>query len=362
MARNEGMKMASSLQFVLVFCVTLMIAGVFWGAGYVIAPDRQAFLQDRAWLYQIVWLPVHLLCAHLSIAIYARACRECNVAQTSRTLGARALLSMVGKKLLMAGLIVSPFLIMDGVEGYNRLIDDFESMGHSGFLLLAVWTIEWLATGLLWIYSLLTLKLTIQYYSDEFVEKNINNLLLTNKTSPLLIAGVENSLVIIIYALSTFGYILFAGGEFSDLITLLLSSVFVLVAFLGSVLHLRTKLNRVLDQQFDLGLKQFVTKQKDKDLKNLSSLNMGSLNALDQLVFFKPAGISAKSYARLRFARMLALSRVDNDDLLGVYQDIFRQTEYELRLSLIGIAEVRAVFLRLAGPAAGVLAKFGVAT
>ena len=353
--------MTSSLRFLLVFGATLIISGIFWGAGYAIAPDRPSFLLDRAWLYQILWLPLHILCAHLSIFIYARVCRECNVNETSGAAGMNVLLPLVGKKLLMAGLIVSPFLIMDGFEGYNRFIENFESMGYSSLILLAIWTIEWFSTGVLWIYSLLTLKLTIDYYNDDFVERNIDKLLLTNKTSPLLIAGVENSLVIVIYALSTFGYILFAGGEFSDLITLVLSGVFVLAAFLGSVFHLRTKLNRVLDKQFDQGLKQFTEKQIDMQIKSASILNLESINALDHLIFSKPAGVSAQSYARLRFVRMQALFGVNVDNSIGVYQQIFRHTEYELRLSLIGIAEVRTVFLRLAGPVVGVLAKAGVA-
>jgi uncharacterized membrane protein YciS (DUF1049 family) len=354
--------MTSSVRFLLVFGATLIISGILWGSGYAIAPDRQSFLLDRAWLYQILWLPLHILCAHLSIFIYARVCRECNVNQTSGASSISVLLPLVGKKLLMAGLIVSPFLIMDGFEGYYRLIDNFESMGYSSLILLAIWTIEWFSTGVLWIYSLFTLKLTIDYYNDDFVEKNIDNLLLTNKTSPLLIAGVENSLVIVIYALSTFGYILFAGGEFSDLITLVFSGLFVLAAFLGSVFHLRTKLNRALDRQFDRGLKQFTEKKIDMNLKSTSSLNLESINALDHFIFSKPAGISAQSYARLRFARMQALSDAHVDSSLSIYQQIFRQTEYELRLSLIGIAEVRTVFLRLAGPAVGVMAKAGVVT
>ena len=117
----------------------------------------------------------------------------------------------------------------------------------------------------------------------------------------------------------------------------------------------------MLDKQFDQGLKQFTEKQIDMQIKSASILNLESINALDHLIFSKPAGVSAQSYARLRFVRMQALFGVNVDNSIGVYQQIFRYTEYELRLSLIGIAEVRTVFLRLAGPVVGVLAKAGVA-
>jgi hypothetical protein len=96
-------------------------------------------------------------------------------------------------------------------------------------------------------------------------------------------------------------------------------------------------------------------------IHTLSIINLESINALDHLIFSKPAGVSAQSYARLRFARMQALFGENVDNSIGVYQQIFRHTEYELRLSLIGIAEVRTVFLRLAGPVVGVMAKAGVA-
>ena len=39
----------------------------FWTLAYTLAPDREAFLADRSWRYQLGWMPVHLLLGYFSI-------------------------------------------------------------------------------------------------------------------------------------------------------------------------------------------------------------------------------------------------------------------------------------------------------
>lgn len=328
--------------------------------GYWVAPDRAAFLDSRSWAYQVVWLPAHLLCAYFAVCIYRGARQSCDPDSSLQPPGLLPYAVYVLKHFIMASVAVTPFLVMDGLEGYDMVLEEFASMGRSGWLLMAIWGIEWVATGVLWIHVLLTLRLTVQFYSEEYVRGHLDTLLITSKNSPLLMAGVENSLVILVYAAATFGYILWVGGEVSDFVALGVSAIFVLISFLGSMLHLKLRINRALDERCERSLQAFLSAPQS-DTPTPTSPSLTDLQAMEALVFTRPPGITPKSYARLRLMKaQLLLQAGTSTDSRELARELLKFTEYELRLSTIGVAELRAVLVRLAAPAAGVMAKSGL--
>lgn len=340
--------------------LSFLLSISLWLTGYLVAPDRSAFLQNASWLYQVVWLPAHILCAYLAVAIYRSALSGCHPEAGVTPAGFWPCLNYLFRKLFIATVAVLPFLIMDGIEGYDMVLEEFASMGRSGWLLMSVWAIEWVATGVLWVHVLLTLKLTFDFYNENYVRDHLESLLITAKNSPLLVAGVENSLVILLYAVATFGYIWIVGGELSDFVALGVSAVFVLVAFLGSMLHLKIKINRALDDIYETHLQRLLaTSGGSPSLPDTGSRPLENLQQLDQLVFSRPQGISPRSYARLRAIRASLLLNADADSP-GIAREIFRYTEYEIRLSTVGAAELRAVMIRLSAPLAGLMAKSGL--
>jgi hypothetical protein len=352
MVKTSGLKAVVGFSF-------LLSLG-FWLAGLAAAPDRTAFVHNIGWLYQIVWLPAHILCGYLAMAIYRSAQTSCNPSAAAIPVGIKPYLNYLFRKWLIASLAVLPFLIMDGIEGYDMVLEEFASMGRSGWLLLAVWAIEWVATGVLWVHVLLTLKLTFDFYNETYVRDHLESILITSKNSPLLIAGVENSLVILLFALATFGYIWLAGGELSDFVALGVSAIFVLIAFLGSMLHLKIKINRVLDDIYEARLHTLLKlTTAPADSIASSGQTLLSLQQMDQLIFNRPTGISPRSYARLRAIKASLLLQTDVDTL-QMGREMFRYTEFEIRLATVGVAELRAVLMRLSAPLAGLVAKSGL--
>ncbi len=339
---------------------SFLLSSGFWVAGYLLAPDASAFLRNDSWLYQIVWLPAHILCGYLAVCIYRVALSSCDSDKELSPVGFMPYLNYLFRKLLIATAAVLPFLVMDGIEGYDMVLEEFSSMGRSGWLLMTVWIIEWIATGVLWVHVLLTLKLNFDFFNENYVRNHLESLLITSKDLPLLTAGVENSLVILLYAAATFGYIWFAGGELSDFVALGVSAIFVLLAFLGSMLHLKIKINRALDDLYEEHLQRLLKRDATPlTTAHQPGRSLEDLQVLDQLIFSRPPGVSVRSYARLRSIKANLLLDPEADSQ-SVARDVFRYTEYELRLATVGAAELRAVMIRLSAPVAGVMAKSGL--
>lgn len=343
---------------------SLALSIAFWIFGYAASPNKEAFLISRSWLYQIFWLPAHILCAYLSIQIYMTALIQCGRDYFQYS-GKRIYLNFLFKKAIVSTAIVIPFIVLDGLEGYAMVIDEYAKMGSSGWLMLGIWALEWIATGFLWIHVLLTLKLTIDFYSQEYVAKNLDLILLANKNSHLLVAGVENSLVILIYALATFGYIYLVGGQASDYVALGVSAMFVLLAFLGGLFILRTRIEKALDAECEresLPCDASSPHSTEFNEPLVSGIDVSEeLAATNSIIFFKPDGISKRSFSRLRHIKVRLL--ISNERRLNRHQlakELFKFTEYEVRLSTIGISELRSVLVRLAAPASGIVAKLGI--
>ncbi len=357
-AGGASVKSKPTKIILLGICLSIVI----WLMGYSIAPDKKVFLMNMSWIYQVFWLPVHLICAFYAIRIYQIAVESCK--QSPSTGSARKYLSYFLKKLLISTFVVIPFLIMDGIDGYQMVIEQYIEMGQSGWLMLGIWSIEWIATGFLWIHVLLTLKLTIEFYSEEYVLEHLDQILLTNKNLPLLIAGVQNSVVIFIYGLATFGYIFLVGGEASDFVALGISAIFVLIAFLGGLLILKIRLEKALDDECEKQVSTLNAQNSFQDLQTVTGFEISEqLAALNSVILEKPPGISKKSYARLRLMKaVLLLSTKATFNKIELNKALFKYNEYEIRLSTIGMTELRAVLIRLAAPASGILAKLGVFT
>jgi copper homeostasis protein CutC len=126
------------------------------------------------------------------------------------------------------------------------------------------------------------------------------------------------------------------------------------------MLHLKIKINRALDDLYEEHLQRLLRRDISPVLtSHQRSQSLEDFQVLDQLIFSRPQGVSLRSYARLRSikASLLLDSEADSQ---SVAHDMFRYTEYELRLATVGAAELRAVMIRLSAPVAGLMAKSGL--
>jgi hypothetical protein len=182
-------------------------------------------------------------------------------------------------------------------------------------------------------------------------------------------AGVENALINLLYAISTIGYIWFAGGETSDFQTVVISGVLVLVSFLASFFFLRMRINEALERLVSINSKLLnsiymntqhpLTKDSFKEMKMSPSL-------IDGFVLLKPAKFSNRANERMSIMRASLLIRSIQEngyaDQIGVPMGIeaMKYGQFEQKLASLGIDELQGVMLRIGSPVLFLVTKSGL--
>ncbi len=331
----------------------------FWVLAYALAPDREAFLADRSWRYQLGWMPVHLLLGYFSILIYKKAAHGMHYGEiTWRSI--QDDIRRNQRAVLFAVLLVTPFVIEDLIEGVGQFNAQRDTLGWATWVLIGpVWIIEWLMLGVIWSRVIALLSLTVRTFNPDYVRKHLDTLLVSSRSIPLLRAGVENALVNFFYALTTIGYILYTGGEASDFQTVIISGLLVLLSFLFTCWFLRMRVESVLetmavehakkiDQAYPMGEHASLQERFQHYRLNAS--------LIDQFVLHRPEKINRRGLERLALVRTSLLLESIQQNSSAEFLDVptglkaLRYTQYERKLSSLGLAELRGVLIRLGSP------------
>jgi hypothetical protein len=348
--------LATQNNFIKVIFISILLSCLFWSAGFYLAIDKNSFLKDHSFLYQIFWLPVHLLLAYFSILVYKKAAFR----ESLETLTLNSLFKELNKNyrtILFSILLVVPFVLQDLVEGYSMVQENFPTMGNATWVMIGpVWVIEWLCISVMWSRVLATIHLTVKTYTQEYVDQNLDKLLILEAKSPLLQAGVENALINLMYAFSTIGYIVFAGGETTDYQNVVISGALVLISFLACLLFLRMRINEALERlvaknskfldEIYMNPEHPLTKDHYREMKINSSL-------IDGFVLTKAAKFSNRAHERICIMRASILIRSIQQngfaDQISVPLGIeaMKYAQFEQKLASLGIVELQGVMLRL---------------
>jgi len=348
--------------------LSIILSGLLWILGFYLAIDKSAFTRDHSALYQVFWLPFHILLAYFSILVYKKAAFGTN----HKDISIKFILQDLNKnyrKVAISILLIIPFMVQDLIEGYSLVEENFATMGNASWVIVGpIWTIEWLMLAVIWSRVLATISLTVNTYSPKYVDEHLDDLLIIEPQSPLLQAGVENALINLFYALSTIAYIEFTGGQSSDYQATIVSAALVLISFFASFFYLRKRVDEALErivanhtkflQHIYKDTKHPLTKEMFKDMK---------LNFLliDSFVLFKPLKFSNRAAERVSIVRasLLVQSIQENGyaEHISVPMAIesMKYSQYEQKLASLGIAELQGVMIRLGSPALMVAAKSG---
>jgi hypothetical protein len=357
--------------YLRVFFFSVFLTISFWFLAYSLAPSKSAFIHDRSWIYQIIWFPAHILLAYFAILVYKKAA----FGERHQDISMRSLLNDFKKNYRAIGIalvLITPFMIQDLVEGMGELERDYETLGDATWVMIGpVWIIEWLMLAVIWSRVMATIRLTINFYTPKYVRKHLDDLLIVNHKSHLLQAGVENALINLVYAITTIGYIEFVGGETSDYQNVVISAILVLSSFLASFLYIRKRIADALEEivaEHARRIEEVYGNHDPKFLEQAFLKEKLNIQLLSHFVFDKTAGLSKRSFERLTIVRSSLL--IDSIKKNG-YADsiavdhgfqIMRYTQYEVKLSSLGMVELQGVLVRLGSPAVMFILKSGVLT
>ena len=361
--------LSSKSHFSKILLISVALSFLFWLLGYRLAIDKNIFIKNHSFLFQIFWLPFHIMLAYFSLVVFKKAAfgdqqKDVNIESIFKDLQNNL------RTVICSILLVVPFILEDLIEGYSMVQDQFSVMGNATWIMVGpVWIIEWLSIAVIWSRVLATIHLTVKTYTPEFVDENLDRLLILEAQSPLLRAGVENALINLLYAISTIGYIWFAGGESSDFQTVVISGVLVFVSFLSSFFFLRMRINDALERLVLINSKFLnsiymntqhpLTKDSFREMKMSPSL-------IDGFVLLKPTKFSNRANERMSIMRASLLVRSIQEngyaDQIGVPLGIeaMKYGQFEQKLASLGIDELQGVMLRLGSPILMLMTKSGL--
>lgn len=352
--------------FLKVFLISILLSALLWAISFFLAIDKSIFIRNHSFLYQTFWLPIHILLAYFSIIVYKKAAfgihhKDISLQSIYRDLHTNY------RAVIAALLLVTPFIVEDLIEGYSSLQENFHTLGNASWVMIGpVWIIEWLMLAVIWSRVLATIRLTVKTYSAKYVDENLDMLLILSPNSPLLQAGVENALINFLYAVSTIGYIEYAGGESSDYQNVVISAALVLFSFLTSFFFLRMRVNEALER---LVLRYSVILNAEFIDNILARKSFGSkkLNTVlvDSFVLFRPPKLSNRALQRTSIVRasllMQSLQEFGYSEEIAVPMalEAIKYGQYEQKLASLGIVELQGVLIRLASPLVMAVAKSG---
>lgn len=358
-------------QYFRVLLISTLVMCGFWALGYYLAPNKAAFIYDHSWLYQLFWFPSHVFLAYFSWLVYKKAA----FGKRHQDITFRSIVDDFNKNyrvIITAILLIAPFMVQDFVEGLGELNRDYESLGNATWVMIGpVWMIEWIMLAVMWSRVMASIKLTINFYTPKYVRENLDALLVVNTTSPLLQVGVENALINLFYAITTIGYIEFAGGELADYQNVAISAILVLSSFLVSFFYVRKRIGDALEHlvaEHSSRLEGIYGHHHPELIQSDLLSKKLDFQLINHFVFDKTGGLSRRAYERLTIVRSsLLIESIQKNgyaDSLAVQDGIkvMQYTQYEVRLASLGIEELKGVIIRLGSPAVMYLLKSGVLT
>ena len=229
----------------------LLVLG-FKLAGYALATDKSVVFSSHDWIYHSMWLPLHLMLARCASGIFARhveAARQ-EIIPALRPEFIRRVDIVTSKRGMLGALVlVAPLALLDMQAGVAFVHQNFATQGRAGALIPIIWMIEWLATAQIWLYVLGSIYITPIVFHAENLRGRHVAVLIHGQSRGSIKSGLEHALVILLYGISTVGYVWFADGQLSDYLVLVISTLLVLVCFFSALVQLRANLRHNLDER-----------------------------------------------------------------------------------------------------------------
>jgi hypothetical protein len=241
------------------FLATVVAMGALvWAAGWLLAGERQAFLKSREWWVQPLYLAVHLVLLRMFVSAYSgNFLAGCKAMDTDRADVERRLRRVLGVYSVAGALLLTvPLVAMDvaylrGAEylGAGLALGAGHVLGAADWLMVGVWTVEWVINTYVWLVIVGALALTFQVLRRNVFRDPIERVLRERQYRPFLLMSAQGASLTLVFAVATVAYIVVAEGGASDTIGLWVTGGLVMLGFVPPWLTLKARLGRVVEAE-----------------------------------------------------------------------------------------------------------------
>jgi hypothetical protein len=218
-----------------------------WALGLGLATDAGVFLASREWQSQPFFLAAHFVTLRLFATAFARTflagIAHLDIADAAARHRMRLVLGLPG--VLVAAAAAVPFCLYD----YRYLTEGGGGQGAgpaADGLLFAMWCVEWLLMGFIWVMVAGYMLLTHWAIAGHGFRAAIEVVLHDQQYRPFLQMSVRGASIVLGFWIVNIAYVWYSGGELSDYTGIAITLVLVVVGFLPPLLELRSKVTRAV--------------------------------------------------------------------------------------------------------------------
>jgi hypothetical protein len=310
-----------------------MIAAVCWGLGYLLAGDRNRFLEAHEWQAQPFFLAIHFIALRLFVAVYVGNFLAGTahldlpgptaLGQIRQILGTRGFLASV--------LVASYFCIKDLFHLHSSKYAEESALGPAGalcgadYLMGLIWCVEWILNAYIWVLIVGFLAVTMRTLLRHTFVDPVEVVLHEKQYRPFLMMSSQGASILLAFGVANAAYIWYTNGEITDYIGLGITVLLLFLSFVPPWMKIKTGVEGLIKQEiFRLRENLIVLARQRRSLRPSES-SEAIASTGDPLV------------------EVVAMLRID-------YLDRLQQD--------MGKAEAKAVLLKLLAPASAIIWKY----
>lgn len=222
-----------------------------WLVAWLLAGDKRSFVEAREWQVQPIYLLAHFATLRLFASIFAFnfMAGAAHLAITRAVASAAVARLLSPPALLVGALMALPFIVFDLryflSDRYAKLSGNATPLPVD-WLMFGVWALEWIVNGIVWMLLLGFLWLNLRTLHRYDFRSPIQTVLHERQYRPFLRMSAQGATVMVVFSLVTAAYIWLAGGEVTDYLGLILTTVLLAVSFVPPWLLLRKKIRTIV--------------------------------------------------------------------------------------------------------------------
>jgi hypothetical protein len=243
--------------------VVAAICVAVWLAGLLLAEDRATFLASREWQAQPLYLAAHLIVVRLFVTAYAggflSGCAPLVMPRGEAERNAARILGPLG--LVAALLLAAPLAYLDIRHVTSGRFESATTsihgaVGAADWLLVAIWTAEWIANAYVWVVIIGFLFAALHAINRHRYRDGVMKVLRERQYRPFLLMSSRGATIVLAFTAASGLYVLYAEGETSDYVGLWVTAGLLLAGFVPPWLRLRTRIAELVrDETSRLGEK-----------------------------------------------------------------------------------------------------------
>jgi hypothetical protein len=222
-----------------------------WLAAWLLAGDKRAFLAAREWQVQPLYLLAHFATLRLFASIFAfNFMAGAGHLDMKRDEAGVAVGSLLGVPALLVGAVMAlPFVAFDlryFLSPRYVKLSGGAVPSPADWLMFGIWALEWVLNGIVWMLLIGFLWLNLKTLRAHAFRSPIHMVLHERQYRPFLRMSAQGATVMVVFSLLTAAYIAYAGGELTDYLGLVVTTLLLAVSFVPPWLLLRRKIKVVV--------------------------------------------------------------------------------------------------------------------